>query len=109
MNTSSSAEEIIAMLDLSPHPEKGYYVEKFRDAQPSGNRSYSTCIYYLLEGHAGQSRWHRMLDAIEIWHYYAGAPLQLSLATDDGTPRNVVLGIDLTKVTLYPMFSEIAI
>lgn len=37
-----------------------------------------------------------MLDATEVWHYYAGAPLRLSLSWDDGKPvRDVVLGNDL--------------
>jgi predicted cupin superfamily sugar epimerase len=89
-----SAKDVIAALNLSPHPEKGYFIETFRD--PSGTadgRSLSTCIYYLLEGESGLSHWHRVLDAVETWHYYAGAPLRLSLSYNDGAPvRDVVLG-----------------
>ncbi|KAJ5815146.1 hypothetical protein N7474_006923 [Penicillium riverlandense] len=93
-----SAQEIIEVLHLSPHPEKGYYIETFRDTDLSNNRPYSTCIYYLLEGEAGRSKWHRVLDAVEVWHYYAGAPVQLSLSWDDGKPtRDITLGTDFVK------------
>lgn len=92
-----SAKEVIKALNLSPHPEKGHYVETFRDdAKSPDGRALSTQIYYLLEGDAGVSHWHRVLDAVEVWHYYAGAPLQLSLSRDDGSPvRDVVLGKDV--------------
>lgn len=101
MATVRSAKEIIDALNLAPHPEKGYYIETFRDAQTgSDQRSQSTCIYYLLEGDSGLSHWHRVLDAIEVWHYYAGAPLRLSLSWDAGKPvRDVVLGNDLWNVS----------
>ncbi|KAI1299923.1 DUF985 domain protein [Xylaria venustula] len=102
-----TAEQVIDALNLTPHPEKGYFVETFRDEDtfptttsdntPS-NRAHSTCIYYLLKGESGLSHWHRVLDAVEVWHHYAGAPLQLSLAWDDGSAvRDVVLGKDLVK------------
>ncbi|KAK0610375.1 cupin family protein [Bombardia bombarda] len=96
-----TAQEVIKALNLTPHPEKGYFIETFRDsatssAQGKPERPNSTCIYYLLEGEAGLSHWHRVLDAVEVWHHYAGAPLQLSLSWNDGTPvRDVVLGKDL--------------
>ncbi|CAI7643272.1 unnamed protein product [Penicillium palitans] len=95
MANNQSAQEIIKLFNLSPHPEKGYYVETFRDHTSSNGRSHSTCIYYLLEGKSGLSKWHRVLDGVEVWHYYAGAPMQLSLSWDDGTPiRDTILGID---------------
>ncbi|KAI1734548.1 RmlC-like cupin domain-containing protein [Xylaria scruposa] len=92
-----TAADVVKALNLTPHPEKGYYVETFRDQDTSSaGRSNSTCIYYLLEGEAGLSHWHRVRDAVEVWHHYAGAPLRLSLARDDGTPvKDVVLGKDL--------------
>jgi predicted cupin superfamily sugar epimerase len=98
MVDTRSAQEVIQALNLSPHPEKGFYVETFRDDANStaDGRSPSTCIYYLLEGGAGLSHWHRVLDAVEVWHYYAGAPLRLSLSRDDGKPvRHAVLGNDI--------------
>lgn len=92
------AAEVIARLNLTANVEKGYYVQTFQDPATIsclGNRSASTAIYYLLEGSDGQSAWHR-LDAVEVWHYYAGAPLELSLSYDDGRPwRNVTLGPDV--------------
>lgn len=89
----ATAAEIIALLDLEPHPEGGWYRETFRDAAAPGQRAASTAIYFLLE--AGVvSRWHRV-DAAEAWHWYAGAPLDLSIATAEGERRGVVLGPDL--------------
>ncbi|KAI1766895.1 cupin family protein [Hypoxylon sp. FL1150] len=93
-----SAKDIIAALNLAPHPEKGYFVETFRDPQTDADgRSHSTCIYYLLEGESGLSHWHRVHGSVEVWHHYAGAPLRLSLSRGDGrTPaRDVVLGKDV--------------
>lgn len=82
-----SAQDVIAKLNLTSNPEKGYYVQTFEDTARvnPGNRSASTLIYYLLEGKAGDSVWHRVTDAAEVWHYYAGAPLTLSLSHNDGT------------------------
>jgi predicted cupin superfamily sugar epimerase len=74
-----SAEAIIRRLDLQPHPEGGHFRETFRDpAEDGGGRSRSTAIYFLLA--AGEvSAWHRV-DAAEVWHFYAGAPLALTLS-----------------------------
>lgn len=100
MASHLSAQEVIKTLGLSPHPEKGYYRETLRDCHESNDSSPSTCIYYLLEGEAGLSNWHRVLNATEIYHYYAGAPLQLSLSWDDGKPtREIILGNDIAKVS----------
>ena len=76
------AGDIVRLLDLAPHPEGGFYRETFRDPVASDGRAVSTAIYYLLP--AGQaSAWHRV-DAAEVWHYYAGAPLELALADASG-------------------------
>jgi predicted cupin superfamily sugar epimerase len=74
-----TADEVIAALDLKPHPEGGHFRETFRDrAETSGGRAAGTAIYYLLK--AGErSHWHKV-DAAEIWHWYAGAPLCLAIA-----------------------------
>jgi predicted cupin superfamily sugar epimerase len=87
-----TAEDIIDLLGLQPHPEGGHYRETFRDpaGSPSG-RAHSTAIYFLLR--AGEvSRWHRV-DATEAWHWYAGAPLLLTVADASGR-RDVRLGTD---------------
>jgi predicted cupin superfamily sugar epimerase len=75
------ADEIVRLLGLVPHPECGHYRETFRDARlDAAGRSVSTAIYYLLA--AGEtSEWHRV-DAAEIWHFYAGAPLVLTVSPD---------------------------
>ncbi|MDQ0474697.1 cupin domain-containing protein [Labrys wisconsinensis] len=83
---------IIATLGMRPHPEGGHYVETFKDAAGDG-RPASTAIYYLLK--AGErSHWHRV-DAAEVWHHYAGAPLALSLSERGDTATRHVLGPDL--------------
>ncbi|CAI7630116.1 unnamed protein product [Penicillium pancosmium] len=98
MTKSSTAQDVINTLGLSPHPEKGYFIETFRDSYPINGRSSSTCIYYLIEGKTGPSQWHRVLDGVEVWHYHAGAPLQLSLSWDDGEPtQHAILGIDFEE------------
>jgi len=88
-----SAADIIALLDLKPHPEGGHYRETFRDARlDESGRARSTAIYFLLS-RGERSHWHR-IDAAEIWHYYAGDALSLQIADDSGT-RSVRLGPDL--------------
>jgi predicted cupin superfamily sugar epimerase len=72
-----TVEAIITALSLAPHPEGGFFRETFRDDRLINGRAASTAIYYLLaEGQ--RSHWHR-IDASEIWHWYCGAPLALSL------------------------------
>ncbi|CAN5410135.1 cupin domain-containing protein [soil metagenome] len=88
-----SAAEIIAQLGLAPHPEGGHFRETFRDpGVDATGRSLSTAIYFLLA--AGErSHWHR-IDAVEIWHWHAGAPLLLEIA-DAGDIRTLRLGADI--------------
>jgi len=87
-----SAEEIVNLLDLAPHPEGGFYRETFRDPNAPGGRAASTAIYFLLPGGA-PSRWHRV-DAAEGWHYYAGAPLELMIE-QNGMRWSQTIGVDL--------------
>ncbi|MCX7307230.1 MAG: cupin domain-containing protein [Afipia sp.] len=94
MSTGPTAAEIIARLDLKPHPEGGHYRETFRDSNNvDGKRAASTAIYFLL-ARGERSHWHR-IDAAEIWHYYAGSPLTLHIADKSGK-RKVRLGADLS-------------
>jgi predicted cupin superfamily sugar epimerase len=89
-----SAAEIIARLELKPHPEGGYYRETFRDWRVDANgRSLSTAIYFLL-ARGERSHWHR-IDAVEVWHHYAGSALKLDIADNDGQ-RTITLGPNLT-------------
>ncbi len=89
----SPAADIIARLELKPHPEGGHYRETFRDPRGDADgRSFSTAIYFLL-ARGERSHWHR-IDAVEVWHYYAGSALTLQIADDDSR-RAVKLGPDL--------------
>jgi hypothetical protein len=82
-----TADEIIRTLNLEPHPEGGWFRETFRDAA-------STAIYYLLK--AGErSHWHR-IDAAEVWHWYAGAALELRIA-EAADKYAHVLGDDFSR------------
>jgi len=91
----SEADDLIRRLALKPHPEGGHFRETFRDAR-SDARAYSTAIYFLLKN-GEVSRWHR-IDAAEVWHFYAGAPLALATAVKpEGQGLVRLLGNDLSK------------
>lgn len=89
-----SVDSIIRQLGLQPHPEGGHFRETWRDSPANGGRGSGTAIYYLLK--AGEiSRWHRV-DAAEIWHFYAGDPLELRIAQREGDPVTThMLGRDI--------------
>lgn len=88
------AETLISKLQLAPHPEGGWYRQTWVDDAAEGVRPSGTCIYFLLK-HGESSHWHRV-DAVEIWHFYAGSPLTLSIAeTNDGPAQVHSLGADL--------------
>ena len=89
-----TADDIIAHLELQPHPEGGHYRQTWVADGPG--RAPGTAIYFLLKG-GERSHWHNV-DAAEIWHFYAGAPLILSMADEEAGPReDHVLGPDLAK------------
>lgn len=89
-----SAKDIIDRLHLARHPEGGWYRQTWIADAPAGSRPAGTAIYYLLEAEQ-RSHWHRV-DAAEIWHFYAGASLMLSLAeTSAGPAVDHRLGPDL--------------
>jgi predicted cupin superfamily sugar epimerase len=93
MGLALTAADIVVRLDLKPHPEGGHYRETFRDPRvDAGGRALSTAIFFLL-ARGERSHWHR-IDAIEIWHYYAGHALALHIA-DDGNEHSIRLGPDL--------------
>lgn len=86
------AQALIRRLGLQPHPEGGHYRETYRAPAGAGERAAVTLIYFLLQ--AGEvSAWHRV-DAVEIWHWYAGAPLLLTVWDGQGR-RDLPLGPDL--------------
>jgi predicted cupin superfamily sugar epimerase len=105
------AAAVIAALGLTPHPEGGHFRETWRDAPPSGvgrdspprgawrdptwpgGRGHGTAIYYLLRD-GERSHWHRV-DAVEVWHHYAGAPLELRIAGEGERATAHRLGPDV--------------
>jgi predicted cupin superfamily sugar epimerase len=88
-----AAADIIARLELKPHPEGGHFRETFRDTRTDADgRPASTAIFFLL-ARGERSHWHR-IDATEVWHYYAGSALMLQIADGNGQ-RSIRLGPDL--------------
>ena len=87
-----TAVEMIRALELKPHPEGGHYRETFRDPRQIEGRPASTAILFLL-ARGERSHWHR-IDAVEIWHFYAGAQLKLEIV--DGSKEEIIrLGADI--------------
>jgi uncharacterized protein len=91
-----TARDVIRLLDLKPHPEGGHFHETFRDERRDARgRAASTAIHFML-ARGERSHWHRV-DAVEIWHWYAGAPLVLEVAHQPGKIERVTLGADLVS------------
>jgi uncharacterized protein len=95
MTVSLTADDVIRLLDLAPHPEGGSFRETFRDAtSATDGRGAQTAIYFLLR-RGPASVWHRVTDASEVWHVYAGAPLELRLWSAERGEETLRLGSDL--------------
>jgi hypothetical protein len=95
------AEQLIETLGLQPHPEGGFYVETFRaglqidsGAHPAP-RSASTAIYFLLR-REDFSAFHRVRSD-ELWHHYAGDPLELYLIDAASRLSVELLGLDFAR------------
>jgi len=86
---------IIARLNLSPHPEGGWYRETWRAEAAEGVRAGGTAIHFLLED-GQRSHWHRV-DADELWLWHAGAPLEVRVEQADGAIATIALGGDVTR------------
>src|ERR1700683_2884930 len=83
-------ESLIAALDLEPHPEGGWYRRTWVAEARDGTRPAGSAIYYLLlEGEVSAP--HR-IDATELWHFYAGDPLELSREWPDGRRDVQIIG-----------------
>ena len=101
-----TAEQVISLLGLKPHPEEGgYYAETYRshetlprnvwpDRYP-GPRSFATAIYYLLTPESF-SAMHR-LQSDELFHFYLGDPVKMLQLRPDGSGEIFILGTDLLK------------
>jgi predicted cupin superfamily sugar epimerase len=98
-------QNIITNLQLQPHPEGGYFRETYRSSgeisrdnlgtEYSGNRRYSTSIYYLLTSDTF-SAFHRILQD-EIWHFYEGSPLNLHMISPQGVYSKAVIGCNMLQ------------
>ncbi len=98
-------EEIIQKLDLKPHPEGGYFKETYRSPgeielgnlpdKYSGNRNYSTCIYFLLIS-GNFSAFHK-INQDEIWHFYDGSPVELHTISQHGEHQAYIIGRDFDQ------------
>jgi uncharacterized protein len=81
--SGAEADDLIARLQLQPHPEGGHYRETFRDCGPppagrdGEGRGHSSAILFLLK--AGEVSWWHRIDAAEVWHFHRGAPLELTI------------------------------
>ena len=100
---NAAAARLVQLLGLTPHPEGGHYRETYRSAElivaahlPArfpGPRCFATAIYFLLAG-GERSRLHR-IRSDEVWHFYDGAPLALSVIARDGALREIAMGRDV--------------
>jgi hypothetical protein len=100
-----TAEQLIEALGLRAHPEGGYFREIHRseEAVPagalperySGSRAYATSILFLITAESF-SALHR-LDSDEIYHFYLGGPVDLSILHADGRAETVRLGHDVLR------------
>jgi hypothetical protein len=103
--TKMDANTIIKELQLTAHPEGGYFKETYRSdgkisqnelgEKYSGDRNYATCIYFLLTSEKF-SAFHK-INQDEIWHFYKGAPLRLHIISKEGTYSAVTIGNDFEK------------
>ena len=89
------ADYIINYLDLTEHPEGGWFKETFQSKETSNGRSNLSMIYYLLKENEN-SHWHRVTDADEIWLWHLGDPLLLSYS-DERSTKKITLGPDLNN------------
>ncbi|NAS29409.1 hypothetical protein GTQ40_00350 [Flavobacteriaceae bacterium R38] len=101
----NQAEKLIQLLNLTPHPEGGYFKETYRsdgkinedslNNSYSGNRNYSTAIYFLLTSDQFSS-FHK-IHQDEAWHFYDGVPVKIHMISNNGDYSNVIVGRDFDK------------
>ena len=90
----TDARHLIDSLGLKPHPEGGWYRQTW-SADGPGRASGTAILFLLQEGE--RSHWHR-IDAVEIWHFHAGAPLLLQVAAAEAGPvQEILLGPDMLQ------------
>jgi len=104
-----STQQLIALYNLQPHPEGGWYKETYQSKEQinaaslperfGGSRAFSTAIYFLLE-QGNYSAFHR-IKSDECWHFYAGDPLVVYVLQQDGTLDEIMLGNDITNGQMF--------
>lgn len=95
-----TAAYYVQKFNMQPHPEGGYFAETYRAVETiaqsalpgrfGGERSFGTAIYFLLESHH-MSALHR-IKSDEVWHFYAGVPLEVFVIYPDKTLTIIRLG-----------------
>ena len=98
-----TAEDIIKHMELTRHPEGGYYKEFYKSPklcslQEEGSKQLqrtATSIYFLLTS-ADISAFHR-LKFDEIWYYHYGSPLDIYMIDQEGELCIKRLGVKLIK------------
>ena len=100
-----TVEQLVQQFQLKPHPEGGYYKETYRSSEMiasnalperfSGNRHFSTAIYFLLEK-GNFSAFHK-IKSDECWHFYAGNALTIYVIQPDGKLDTIQLGNDIAN------------
>ena len=103
------AKELVAKLNLSPHPEGGYFKETYRSLETipktalprrfDGARSYGTAIYFLLED-GNFSAFHK-IQSDESWHFYEGGTLLIYVIHFNGRLEIVKLGRSLSTGEVF--------
>ncbi|MFM6926026.1 MAG: cupin domain-containing protein [Ferruginibacter sp.] len=98
--SSATVKQLIEKFELLPHPEGGYFKETYRSAETipasalaeklSGDRTFSTAIYFLLE--AGDFSAFHKIKSDECWHFYAGDTLLVHVIHADGNLETIRLG-----------------
>jgi hypothetical protein len=86
----TEAEAIIARLQLSPHPEGGWYRQTWAGPMLNGRPTGTAILFLLQQGQ--RSHWHRV-DADEIWLWHTGAPLRLRMG--ETSAISTLLGPDV--------------
>jgi len=103
--------ELIDSLELTEHPEGGFYKENYRSTgeiskeilpdEFTGNRNYCTGIYFLLTSGIF-SAFHR-IQQDEMWHFYEGSPLTVHMIDKNGEYSFQKVGLDIKNNEL-PQF-----
>ncbi len=97
----------ITYLNLTAHPESGYFSENYRSSMEitfnethAGKRNLATSIYYMLE-YEQVSKLHQ-LKSDEIWYFHYGSPLKVHVF-NDGSYKSYTLGTDVKEKQLLQL------